>query len=137
VKHVIWIFAGLIVTAIVAALVLRQATGHAHLRDVGIVTAITLLSSQVAMLPLLMARGKSAVTVFQSAFAGTVIHLFLMLAMGAVIHAMKWADRNIFLFLLLAFYWFSLVFVVISMSKIFRSYLHASPTSNDVPAGNS
>jgi hypothetical protein len=136
-KQCIWIIAGVIVTAAVAALVLRQATGNPHLRDVGIVTAITLVSSQIAMIPVLMARGKSAVTVFQSAFVGTVIHLFFTLVMGAVIHAMKWADRGIFLFLLLAFYWFSLVFVVIAMIKIFRGYLHPSPNTNDVPASNS
>src|SRR3954465_5331915 len=110
----------MIATAVVAAVVLRQATGNAHLRDVGIVTAITLLSSHIAMVPLLIARGRPAITVFQSAFAGTVIHLFLMLAMGAVIHAMKWADRGIFLFLLLAFYWFSLGFAIIAMIKFFR-----------------
>ena len=137
-KHVIWIIAGLLLTAAVAAVVLRQTTGHAHLRDLGIVTGITLLSSHIAMVPLLMARGKSTVTVFQAAFGGTVIHLFLMLAMGAVIHAMKWADRGVFLFLLLAFYWFSLVLVVTAMIKIFRGYLHPSPTAtSDVPAGNS
>jgi hypothetical protein len=136
-KHVTWIIAGVIMTAAVTALVLQQFTGNAHLRDLAILTAITLLSSHLAMIPLLIARGKPAVTVFQSAFAGTVIHLFLMLAMGAVIHAMNWADRKIFLFLLLLFYSFSLVFIVIAMIKIFRGWLYPSATTNDVPASNS
>ena len=127
-KQLIWIIAGVIMIAGVSALVLRQATGNAHLRDIGIVTGITLISAQIAMIPLLMARGKAAVTLFQSAFVGTVIHLFFMLAIGAVIHAMKWADRGIFLFLLLAFYWFSLVFVVIAIIRIFRICLHPPST---------
>jgi len=136
VKNVIWISAGLLITAAVAAVVLRQVTGQAHLRDLGIVTAVTLFSSHVAMIPLLMARGKPAVTVFQAAFGGTVIHLFLMLAMGAAIHAMKWADRGIFLFLLLAFYWFSLVFIVIAMNRIFRGYLHPSRMTDMSPTNS-
>ena len=127
-KQLIWIIAGVIMIAGVSALVLRQATGNAHLRDIGIVTAITLISAQIAMVPLLMARGKAAVAMFQSAFVGTVIHLFLMLVMGAVIHMMNWVDRKIFMFLLLSFYSFSLVFVVIAIIRIFRICLHPPST---------
>jgi hypothetical protein len=120
VKHVIWISAGLLLTAVVGALVLRQSTGQWHLRELGVVTAITLASSQVAMIPLILTRKASPVAIFQAAFGGTVIHLFLTLALGAAVHAMGWVDRGLFLFLLLGFYWFSLIFVVTAMIKSFR-----------------
>jgi hypothetical protein len=120
VKHVFWISAGLLLTAAVGAMVLRQATGQWHLRELGVVTAITLASSQVAMVPLILARKASPVTIFQAAFGGTVLHLFLTLALGAAVHAMGWVDRGLFLFLLLGFYWFSLIFVVTAMIRSFR-----------------
>jgi hypothetical protein len=120
VKHLFWIAAGVLITAGLAAPILRQTTGEFHLRELGIVTAIILISSQVAMIPLLLTRGASPVAVFQAAFGGTVIHLFLSLALGAAVHSMGWAGRGLFLFLLLGFYWFSLSFVITAMIKIFR-----------------
>jgi len=127
VKPLLSIFAGVLVIAAAAALVLRQLTGDAHLRDLGLLAAITALSAQLSMIPLLLMRGKSPVAVFQSAFGGTVLHLLVMLALGAAVNAMHWVDRRYFLFLLLAFYWFSLVFIVTAMIRIFRGYLPSTP----------
>lgn len=129
-KPLISIFAGVLLIAAIAAIVLRQVTGNPHLRDLAIITAITLISAQISMVPLLLMRGKSPVAVFQAAFGGTVIHLLVMLAMGAAVNAMKWVDRGIFLFLLLAFYWFSLVFIVTAMIRIFRGYMPQSSSSS-------
>jgi hypothetical protein len=127
VKHVIWIFAGVLAIAAIAALILRQVKGDPHLRDLSILTAITLVSAMLSMIPLLLMRGRSAVAVFQAAFGGTVLHLLVMLGLGAAVQMMKWVDRGIFLFLLLAFYWFSLVFIVTAMARLFRSFIPASP----------
>ena len=55
-KYSICISAGLAFTAAVAALILRQATGHAHLGDLLIVTGITVASGHIAMLPIWMMR---------------------------------------------------------------------------------
>jgi hypothetical protein len=126
VKHVIWIFAGVLAIAAIAALILRQVKGDPHLRDLSILTAITLVSAMLSMIPLLLMRGRSAVAIFQAAFGGTVLHLLVMLGLGAAVQMMKWVDRGIFLFLLLAFYWFSLVFIVTAMARLFRSFIPAS-----------
>lgn len=129
-KHLLWIAAGILLTAGIAALILRQTTGQFHLRELGIVTAIIFVSAQVAMIPLFLTRGASPVAVFQAAFGGTVIHLFLTLALGAAVHMMHWADRGMFLFLLLGFYWFSLIFVITAMIKIFRQSVPQSQSGS-------
>jgi hypothetical protein len=126
VKHVIWIFAGVLAIAAMAALILRQATGQPHLGDLSVLTVITLFSAMISMIPVLLMRGKSPVAVFQAAFGGTVLHLLVMLGLGAGARMMHWVDRGMFLFLLLAFYWFSLVFIVTAMIKVFRGSMPAS-----------
>ena len=133
-KHVIWISGGLLVTAAIATLILHQSTGQSHVRDVAIATAITLVSAHAALLPLYLTGKASPVAVFQAAFGGTVIHLFLTLALGAAAHAMRWVDRGMFLFLLMALYWFSLIFVVTAMVKIFRRSVAAPPASHELRA---
>ena len=133
-KQVIWIIGGLLVTAAIATLVLHQSTGRAHVRDVAIATGITLVSAIASLVPLFLTGKASPVAVFQAAFGGTVIHLFLTLALGAAAHAMRWVDRGIFLFLLMAFYWFSLIFVVTAMIKIFRRSVASQSASHDLHA---
>jgi hypothetical protein len=131
VKHVIWIPLGLLLTAAVAALVLRQVTGSYHGQEVGFAVGITLVSAELAMIPLAMTRRLGPVANFQAAFGGTLMHLFLCLAAGAAVYALQLAgDRNIYVFLLLGFYWFSLVFVVIAMARVFRRTM---PTTAAVP----
>jgi hypothetical protein len=126
VKNLLWITLGLLLTTAVAALAMRQFTGKAHGRELLVAGGITLVSALVSMIPLTLAvrASASAVTAFQAAFGGTVLHLMLTLAMGAVAYSMKVVDRGMFLFLLLGFYWFSLMFVVTAMIKTFR---HAAP----------
>jgi hypothetical protein len=119
-KSMVFILGGLLVTAGVAALVLNQFTHDPHLRDIAFATAITLISAFCSMIPMALTRKSEAVVVFQAAFGGTVIHLLLTLAMGAAVHALHLVDRGVFLFLLLGFYWFSLIFVVTAMIRIFR-----------------
>lgn len=119
-KSALWIFAGLLITAGLAALVLRQTTSDPHLREVATATVISLISAELSMIPMALARKSDTVVIFQSAFGGTVIHLFLTFAMGATAYSLRLVDRGVFLFLLLCFYWFSLIFVVTAMIKIFR-----------------
>jgi predicted lysophospholipase L1 biosynthesis ABC-type transport system permease subunit len=120
VKHAFFIFAGVIISAGLALLVLWQLTGNAHLREVAFAAGITLISAQVSLIPMALVRKTDPVVVFQSGFGGTVIHLFLTLAMGATAYSLRLVDRNVFLFLLLSFYWFSLIFVVTAMIKTVR-----------------
>jgi len=60
-----------------------------------------------------------------------VIHLFVTFAAGAGAYALRLAgDQKIYLFLLLGFYWISLVLVVIAMSRAFRRVIpHAEPNA--------
>jgi hypothetical protein len=121
VKHAIWIPLGLLAIAALAALVLRQVTGSYHGQEVGFAAGITLVSAELAMVPLALSRRLGPVANFQAAFGGTLMHLFLCLAAGAAVYALRLAgDRNVYVFLLLGFYWFSLVFVVIAMTRVFR-----------------
>ena len=115
-----WICGGLLGTAIVAAIVLRQVTGQTHLHDVEIATAITLVSAFISMVPLAMVRKGSPVVVFQAGFGGTIIHLFVTLGIGIAVQRLNWVDRKIFLFLLMGFYWVSLIFLVTAMVRNFR-----------------
>lgn len=111
----------MLATAAVAAMVLYQFTHTAHLREVGFAASITLVSALLSMIPMALVRKSDPVVVFQAAFGGTVIHLLLTLAIGAAVHALQLVDdRKVFIFLLLAFYWFSLIFVVTAMIRIFR-----------------
>lgn len=119
-KIVLWIFAGLLITAGLAALVIRLMTHQPHLREIAFATAITLISAELSMVPMALTRKSEPVVIFQAAFGGTVIHLFLTLALGAAVHSLRLVDRSVFLFLLLGFYWFSLIFVVTAMIKLFR-----------------
>ncbi len=119
-KNLVWIIAGLLATAVVAALVLRQTKGDPHLREIAFATVITIVSATVALVPLALTPRSSPVAVFQAAFGGTVIHLFLTLGIGAAAHSLGRVDRGLFLFLLLAFYWTSLVFLVIAVTQVVR-----------------
>lgn len=134
-KYLIGISAGLVSAAVMTALILRVATGHAHLGDLVIVTVITLISGQLSLLPLWLLRKSSPIALFQAAFGGTILHLFLTLAVGATFYALRLVgDQRFFLFLLLGFYWFSLIFVVTVMIKIFRRFVAAQPAAApDIP----
>lgn len=133
-KHVVWICAGMLLAAVAAGLVVRQATGQPHLREVIAVTLITVVSAHVSMVPLVLVRRGSPVAVFQAGFGGTVIHLFLTIATGAAVYAMRLVgDRSLFMFLLLGFYWISLMLVVVAMIRIFRRSNSAAAAGNAGP----
>ena len=120
-KHVIWIPLGLLLIAAAAALILRQFTGSYHGQEVGFAAGIALVSAELAMVPLALSRRLGPVANFQAAFGGTLMHLFICLAAGAAVYALQLAgDRNVYVFLLLGFYWFSLIFIVIAMTRVFR-----------------
>jgi hypothetical protein len=137
VKHLIWIPVALLAIAGVAALVLQGATGDAHGRELAFAAGLSIVSAELSLVPLALARNAGVVALFQAAFGGTVIHLFVTLAAGAGVYGLGLAgDRRTFLFLLLGFYWFSLVFVVIAMSKVFRRAVPADGAAGVGPAAN-
>jgi hypothetical protein len=146
VKHLIWVPLALALLALVAAGVVRSATGDAHAHEVAAAAAVCIVSATLALVPITLARRSDAVVVFQAAFGGTVIHMFLAIALAAACHVLQLvADRRLFLFLLLSFYFVSLIVMVLAMVRIFRKSTlrgtparasHAPPPTQPPPPGS-
>jgi hypothetical protein len=93
---------------------------------VAIAAAAALVASGAAFVPVVLTRGASQPAVAQASLVGTVIHLFGCLA-GAttlllVLHAGAAAA-----YWVLAFYWATLVVVVVEMARAIRHAPQAAP----------
>jgi hypothetical protein len=93
----------------------------AHGRELLAAAIICLVSGELAMLPVTLMRKSDAVTVSQAGLAGTVIHMLLTLLMAAVMWMQRFVDRGPFLFLLLAFFWISLIAIVLATARLVRA----------------
>jgi hypothetical protein len=121
VKHLIWVPVLLALVAVAMSGLVRQVTGQPHTREVLAAAGIVIVSCELALVPIMVVRGSGAVAVFQAAFGGTVIHMFLALALAAACHVLGLVpDPRLFLFLLLSFYFVSLIVLVVAMVRIFR-----------------
>jgi hypothetical protein len=123
VKHLIWVPIVLALLALVALGVMRSATGQPHTPEVLAAAGVVIFSSTLALVPITLARRSDAVVVFQAAFGGTVIHMFLAIALAAACYVLRLVpdpDRRLFLFLLLSFYFVSLIVLVLAMVRVFR-----------------
>jgi hypothetical protein len=101
--------------------VLRAATGHVPLRELLAAAGIIILSSETAVVPTILTRGAGQIAVSQAALVGTIVHLFFSISLAAVLYMMRLVgDRQTFLFLLLAFYWISLVMLVVVLVRAVR-----------------
>lgn len=128
-KHLIWVPIVLALLALVALGVMRSATGQPHAPEVFAAAGVVIISSTLALVPITLARRSDAVVVFQAAFGGTVIHMFLAVALAAGCHVLKLVpdpDRRLFLFLLLSFYFVSLIVLVLAMVRVFRKSASAA-----------
>ena len=121
-RHVFFICTGMLIAAVAGGFVLRAVTGDAHVRDVTTVSLVTLASAHLSMVPLMLCRrSRALVVIFQAGFVGTVLHLFLTIALGAAAYALHLVeDRRLYVILLMAFYWVSLMLVVVAMIRVFR-----------------
>jgi hypothetical protein len=123
VRILLWIPLIMAVTAAAAWAVLRGLTARAPLAELLAACAITTLAAEAAMAPLVLARGAGAGTgtMSQAALLGTLVHLFLAITLAGAAYLMRlFADRGMFLYLLVAFYWVSLVMVVIAAVRAIR-----------------
>ncbi|HYE18834.1 MAG TPA: hypothetical protein VEA69_10340 [Tepidisphaeraceae bacterium] len=121
-KHFIWLPLVLALAAGAAWLVLRGATGNPRTPEVVATGAITIGATLAALVPITLARHASPVAVFQAAMGGTIIHLFLMIAVaGAVFGLGLVADPRAFMFLILVFYFVSQIALLVPMVRIFRA----------------
>ena len=126
-KHLIWVPIVLALLALVALGVMRSATGQPHGPEVFAAAGVVIVSSTLALVPITLARRSDAVVVFQAAFGGTVIHMFLAIALAAACYVLQLVnDRRLFLFLLLSFYFVSLIVLVLAMVRVFRKSASAA-----------
>jgi hypothetical protein len=103
-----------------------------HQRELLAAMVICILSGEIALLPSVVLRKADPATVSQAGLAGTVIHMFLTLLMAAVVWMEKLiADRGPFLFMLLAFFWISLIVLVLAMARLVRGAVPL-PTRSDL-----
>jgi hypothetical protein len=92
-----------------------------HPRDLIVAAVICTIAGEMALAPATLLRSGDAATVSQAGLAGTVIHMFLSLLLAAMAWMGKLViDRGPFLFLLLAFYWISLIVLVLATARLVR-----------------
>lgn len=102
-----------------------------HARELGTVAVVCALSGDLSLIPAIFAPRGGPIAVSQASLVGTVTHIFLTLVLAAVV----WAahpmimERQAFIYLLLAFYWISLVGLVIALVRIVRKASSALQTA--------
>lgn len=93
-----------------------------HGRELIAAALICVLSGEMALAPAVIFRKSDPATVSQAGLAGTVVHMFLTLLLAAVVWMGKMvANKQMFLFMLLAFFWVSLIVLVLAMTRLVRS----------------
>jgi hypothetical protein len=111
----------MVLSAAAAAWLLRAVGAQVELKTVITAAVITTLAAEAAVLPVVLARNAAPVVTSQAALVGTMLHLFLTFVLGAAAYLMNLVTRkDLFLFLLLGFYWVSLIFIVLVMIRFIR-----------------
>ena len=101
--------------------VCRAAGWDPHLRELCVVVVVSLVAGLLAMVPAILARTLGISAVSQSGLLGTIVHMFLTILLSAVAWVAKLViAQKPYLFWLLAFYWVSLVAVVIALASVVR-----------------
>ncbi len=111
----------LVVIACAIGMVACRAVGaDPHVREMIAAGMTGLLAGELAAVPLLLARGGNQGSVAQAALVGTVIHLFVSVAIAGVIllaHLLGTA----YVYWLFGMYWVTLVALVIAFVRAVRS----------------
>src|SRR5581483_5060681 len=82
---------------------------------------VCLFPGELAGAPLLLNRGVDQATMAQSALVGTVIHLFVCIAVAAVVLLGHLPLGPSFVYWLLVLYWVTLIALVIGFAQAVRS----------------
>lgn len=107
--------------------------GVVHGRDVAAAAIICGVSAELALVPAWLRRNAGVLAVFQAGLVGTVLHLIAALFIGVVMmFAHVAVDTRTFLYLLIAFFWVSLMVMVMGLARLFRE---ASPEPAAPAAG--
>jgi hypothetical protein len=93
-----------------------------QLRELGIVALICTLSGELSLIPAIFTLKGGPIAAAQASLVGTVTHIFLTMVLAAVVWAAHPVvlQRQAFIYLLLAFYWISLVGLVIALVRMVR-----------------
>lgn len=63
----------------------RGARVGPHMFDMALAAVVVLVASELALVPLVLTRGASQLAVTQAGLVATLVHLFLILALGALV----------------------------------------------------
>jgi hypothetical protein len=127
VRSLIWIPLTVIVVAAIAWGALRGVRHTVPTRELLLAAGIVLVAGELATLPMILSRGAGPAAVSQSSLLGTLIHLFLSITLaGAVAWMHAVSDVRMFLYLLVGFYWLTLVSLVMLSARAIRASSAAS-----------
>lgn len=91
-----------------------------HARELLVAAGIALVATELALVPVNLVRGDSMATT-QASLAGTVLHMLLIAALGVLAVVSKLVGQQMpFACWMLAFYWASLVALVIGLVTAVR-----------------
>ncbi len=132
----LWMPVVMVAAAALAVLILRGATGQPHVQETVAAALIALVAAELAAVPVLLARGGGQAAMVQAALIGTVAHMFVCFLLAAAGYALQVVgQRNFFLFLLIGFYWVSLVGAAVSMIReVRRTAAQPGPTGSSTNA---
>ena len=120
-RSLIWI--PLIMACVAAAAwgALRGLTGRNHTIELLTALGIITVAAELAMTPMVLTRGAGTGAVSQAGLVGTLVHLFLSISLAGVACMTHLVSASgMFLYLLAAFYWTSLVMVVVASVRAVR-----------------
>lgn len=91
-------------------------------------SAIVLVACGAGIVPLVLNRGADQATVAQSGLVATMAHLFVAVALAAVV-ILKWKPGMPFTWWLLAFYWVTLIGLVIATVRLVKAAPRSATTT--------
>ena len=114
-------------TAACGFAICRALRVDAHLREMLVAATAILLASESALVPLFLTRHASQLSVSQAALVATMVQLFIAIAFAAVVIMGRMLAVQPFTYWLLAFYWVTLILLVVECVRAVRS---AAPHAN-------
>ena len=88
-----------------------------------------LLAGELALVPLVLARESSQAGIAQAGLLGTVIHLFISAGLAGVVLMLKLDVSASFVYWLCAFYWVTLIVLVILFTRCVRNASATTPSA--------
>jgi hypothetical protein len=122
VKSVLLIPIAVLLAAALGLALLKAAGKPLHTRELAAAAIVSLLAAEAALLPAALNRGAPKSAMAQAALIGTVIHMFLALALAGVLWTLDLVGhRPAFLYWLLFLYWTSLAAAAAALVMFLRA----------------